>query len=285
MLGNSALETPGRRQRESPRSRSYVRSGRRSAQCRRHSSPSWRVDRPSDGLPGQSIATIRQNTDALFGPGATVEFAATFGADPFQHVGFATDLIAAPFAIFSTGNQTLPAGLYARSASPDGTSVDTPITGVSATVPHVYRIEWKPTEIVYYIDGQEVARHPVAITANMRPIASDSTLGGAKLSVDWLHLSPYAASATFLSRVFDAGASALWGQASWTADTPAGTTLGVSARTGNTPTPDATWSTFALLTNGGNVGTSGRYAQYQAQFSSSTGTATPSLNDISLSRS
>ena len=74
----------------------------------------------------------------------------------------------------------------------------------------------------------------------------------------------YLPSGTYTSSVFDAGASALWGLASWTADTPAGTTLGVSVRTGNTPTPDGTWNAFAPLTNGGNVGTNGRYAQYQA---------------------
>ena len=92
----------------------------------------------------------------------------------------------------------------------------------------------------------------------------------------------YLPSGTYTSSVFDAGASALWGQASWTADTPAGTTLGLSVRTGATPTPGETWSAFAPLTNGGTVGTTGRYAQYRAQLSSSAATATPRLRDITL---
>ena len=43
-------------------------------------------------------------------------------------------------------------------------------------------------------------------TTQMRPLASDFNSGGPNLSVDWLHLSPYPASGTFDSRVFDAGA-------------------------------------------------------------------------------
>jgi hypothetical protein len=92
----------------------------------------------------------------------------------------------------------------------------------------------------------------------------------------------YLPGGTYTSGVFDAGASALWGQAGWTADTPASTSLTISARTGDTPTPDPTWSAFAPLNNGGNIGTTGRYAQYQAQLSSSDGTATSRLRDITL---
>ena len=52
-------------------------------------------------------------------------------------------------------------------------------------------------------------------------------------------MSPYPASGSFDSRVFDAGQSADWGALAWTAATPAGTGVALSVRTGNTPTPGA----------------------------------------------
>ena len=54
----------------------------------------------------------------------------------------------------------------------------------------------------------------------MRPIASDFNAGGGELRVDWMRMSPYPASGTFLSRVFDAGQAADWGALSWHANAP-----------------------------------------------------------------
>src|SRR5256885_1448560 len=66
-----------------------------------------------------------------------------------------------------------------------------------------------------------------------------------------------AASTTFVSRVFDANGSVAWGALAWTADTPAGTNLTMRVHTGNTPTPDNTWSAFTVVgSNGGGDGKS-----------------------------
>ena len=43
----------------------------------------------------------------------------------------------------------------------------------------------------------------------MRPLASDRTNGGGNLVLDWMRMTPYAASGTFTSRVLDAGSAAL----------------------------------------------------------------------------
>ena len=48
-----------------------------------------------------------------------------------------------------------------------------------------------------------------------------------------LERTPYGAAGTFTSRVADAGGPADWGAVVWTASLPAGTTLALSARTGN----------------------------------------------------
>jgi hypothetical protein len=220
--------------------------------------------------------------DTTFGPGRSLRFVATFAAKPFEHVGFATDFSNAPWAIFSTG--TSGTALQARTFVPGGTMNDTTIPGDFLGQPHEYRIDWTADGFDFYIDESLVASHADVIQDDMRPLVSDFNLDGTALTVDWLRLSPYASTGTFLSRVFDAGATANWGTASWTPEVPAGTSLTISARTGNTPTPDGTWSAFAVIpASGDNVGQTGRYLQYGAELDSADPAVTPSLDDITIS--
>ena len=86
----------------------------------------------------------------------------------------------------------------------------------------------------------------------MRPVASDFDNGGPVASVAWMHMTPYATSGTFLSRTFDAGARAGWRDLSWTADLPAGTSVAMSVRAGDTSSPDGTWSAFQPVANPGD---------------------------------
>ncbi len=97
---------------------------------------------------------------------------------------------------------------------------------------------------------------------------SDLNLGGPALVVDWLRMSPFSSACTLESRVFDAVLPVAWTSLSWTADTPTGTAIALSARAGNTPTPDATWTAWTAVSAPGamNAGT-GRYAQYKAELS------------------
>ena len=61
------------------------------------------------------------------------------------------------------------------------------------------------------MDGVQVASHPVAISGLMRPVAaSDFNAFSGKIVVDWMRTAPYAASGTFLSRVYDASAVVDW---------------------------------------------------------------------------
>ena len=101
---------------------------------------------------------------------------------------------------------------------------------------------------------------------HMRAIASDFNSGGPELSVDWMRMSPYPGSGTFDSRVFDAGRPDRGlGRARWNAATPAGTGIAISVRTGNTPTPDGTWSAFTpIASTGGDIPGNTRYVQYRA---------------------
>jgi hypothetical protein len=82
--------------------------------------------------------------------------------------------------------------------------------------------------------------------------------------------------------VLDGGATRQWSSAAWTAAVPAGTTLAVSARFGNTAVPDGSWTGFVALTSGAAFSQSSRYIQYQVTFTSSTLAQTPELRDITF---
>src|SRR5262249_55485778 len=128
-----------------------------------------------------------------------------------------------------------------------------------------------------------VATHAVAITTSMRPLASDVTVGGGTVVVDWLRMTPYATSGTFLSRVFDAGATVTWGTATWTSQAPSGTSLVINVRQGNTATPDSTWTAFTPLAgSGATIGGSSRYLQYRAQLATTVPSQTPVLQDVTI---
>jgi Domain of unknown function (DUF4082)/Bacterial Ig-like domain/HYR domain/Bacterial Ig domain len=222
-------------------------------------------------------------TTGSYGPGRSLEFVATFGAAPFQHVGFLSDISSdAPWAIFSTLNTST--SLYARTALTGVSSpIDTLIPGNWIGSPHRYRIDWTTTNVVFSIDGTPVATNSTVISTSMSPAASDFNTGGPTLSVDWLRMSPYPAMGTFGSRVFDAGSAANWGTLSWTGPTPSGTSLALSYRIGNTPTPDASWTAFTpVATTGGALAGNARYFQYSAQLATSDPNQTPELEDVTV---
>src|SRR5207302_1826073 len=69
----------------------------------------------------------------------------------------------------------------------------------------------------------------------------------------------------------------------WTADTPAGTSLTMRIHTGNTPTPDATWTPFTGVgANGGAIGTTARYVQYKADLRATDPSQTPVVYDVTF---
>ena len=217
-------------------------------------------------------------TDTFYTSDRSVEFVANF-SDPNQHIGFANDFNSGQWAIFSTGASGDQ--LYARSNVPGG--VDTPLGAGYLDGLHRFRIEWTAESARYLIDGIEVAFHTgLTFGTSLRPAASDSNASGS-LSIDWMRMTPYASPGTFLSRIHDAGSPAAnWGALSYVADVPSGTTLGLEVRTGETPTPDGSWSSFAPIASGQDVAASGRYLQYRVEATSASGDATPTLSSVTV---
>ncbi|MEO8256999.1 MAG: DUF4082 domain-containing protein [Acidobacteriota bacterium] len=224
-----------------------------------------------------SVDGTRVSLDNVLPPGQSLDFVATFSTDNLEHAGFALTLNENLWAIFSaTGN-----ALHARTH--DGvTPTDTVIPGSWLGTPHRFRIDWGMSTVEFWIDGTQVASVPTAIAGGMRPTVSDYNVGGGAVVVDWMRLTPYAASGTFTSRVMNAGAPIAWSSVAWTAQVPDGTTLAMSARFGNTPVPDSSWTSFAALAaNGGSPAVTSQYGQYRAVLSGN-GSATPVVQDVSM---
>jgi hypothetical protein len=220
-------------------------------------------------------------TAATFAPERAVEFSATFGGQANQHAGFGTDLNAPPWAIISTRAGD---GLYARTNS-GSASTDTPLSAALIGSPHVFRIVWRSGSVEYWVDGALAVTHSIGIAASMRPLASDLLLDGGGLAISWMRLSPYAASGSFASRVYDGLSGTNWGTASWTlASQPAGPGFTLQVRRGDTPVPDGTWSPFVTVPfSGATLGGHSRYLQYRADFTSADLLSTAALDEVHIS--
>src|SRR5204862_8001660 len=146
-------------------------------------------------------------------------------------------------------------------------------------IPHRFRIEWNASSVVFFIDGNQVASHAITVSTPLRPLASDFNLSGAVLSLAWLRTCPYEPTPSiFDSRIFDAQGTVNWSSATWTSNIPAGTSLVVSVRTGDTPVPDGSWTPFNVLSGpGAAIGSESRYLQYPAEMSTSDPARTPEV--------
>ncbi|MBV8608836.1 MAG: hypothetical protein JO034_15425 [Singulisphaera sp.] len=84
------------------------------------------------------------------------------------------------------------------------------------------------------------------------------------------------------TEVHDAGPAATWKSVSWTANLPPGATLVVEVSTGNTPTPDRTWSAWSAVGNGGGIPTPARYLRYRVRVLTASSSSTTVPVNISL---
>ena len=226
-----------------------------------------------------SVDGARANTDDLFTPGRALEFVATFGSEGSQHAGLALTFNESRWAMFSTGSS----GVFMARTHTGAAAIDTPIQGAWQNAPHRFRIEWGTSSVVFYIDGTLVATHQAVISDPMRPVISDFTVTGQPLTVDSLEMTPpYVSSASFVSRVFDAGLPVRWTSAAWTAALPSGSSLVLAVRFGERAVPDGSWTAFAPVpTSGAPLAQTSRFVQYRAELASD-GTSRPSLEDVTI---
>jgi phosphodiesterase/alkaline phosphatase D-like protein len=247
--------------------------------------PGWETILPPT-LPGTATVgngVVRLNgalirTTGDYPSGRSLEFVATFSGAANEHAGLGVDLNNSQWAIFST---FAGGGLYARINASGMT--DLPISGSWLNAPHRYRIDWNPGSVVFWIDGGQVATTTNSPTQNLRPVASDLANDGTAITVDWMRMTPYAGSGSFLSRVYGGASAVTWGSVTWTAQIPDSTGLAIYVHHGDTDTPDGTWTAFVPVAASGDIiGGRTKYIQYRADLSTSDGRATPVLEQLHI---
>jgi hypothetical protein len=183
-------------------------------------------------------------------------------------------------AVFTT--RTSSSTLYAR-VNRNGSVTDTSLGAIPSGF-HIYRVEPIATGFQFYIDGvlkTTIARTLPTGTQSRIVLASQN--GTPVLQADWVRAASYPTSGTFTSIVFDAGKVAAWLLATYSASLPSGTSLIIETRTGDTATPDGSWSAWSALGTGGAINSPpGRYFQYRLRFASSDTTHTPVVYNISF---
>jgi len=119
------------------------------------------------------------------------------------------------------------------------------------------------------------------VQGTVADFSAGSHSGTVAASGGGVQLASSSVSGIYTSVVFDAARAVTWGAASWTASVPAGTTLVVETRSGNTATPDGSWSDWAAVTNGQTIASPpGRYFQYRVKLASTGISLTPVLFNI-----
>ncbi|MDQ6726520.1 MAG: hypothetical protein M3066_10205 [Actinomycetota bacterium] len=228
-----------------------------------------------------SLDGARVGSDVVFrGPPRVLDFRATFAARPDQLAGFGIDYVQAPWVTFSTkwGRR-----LYARTHHVLLEDKRLPGSWLGET--HDFRIEWNLLDINFDIDGERVAHLLVPVPGYARAVVANQRVGGPPLEVEWVRVSPYAATGTFTSRVLDAGSGAgvEWTEATWTATVPEGTALDLSVRTGEDGRAGREWSQWRPLPGpGATVGGASRYLQYRVAMATDDVGRTPVLREIAF---
>lgn len=221
-------------------------------------------------------------TTASFSPGTILEFKATFTSGDFQNIGFTNDAaFNSPWVVIGRGAGA-GSNVYARTSDNQSVSLGTNLLNTE----HTYRIKWNSgsNNFSFYVDDSLMSTTGITTTVagNMIVQLSDYPSGGVSLNVSEVKILPYDTLGTFTSRVYNAGSTKTWGNLSYDASTSGNTSITVKVRTGNTSSPDGSWTNFTTVSNGANIGQTSQYIQYQAILSTSATDETPILNSVEI---
>ena len=220
-----------------------------------------------------SVDAALADSHASAGPGSSLKFTATFGAQGAQHAGFGAGFTTGmPWAIFSTGGTETE--IQARTT--DGVNSETTVLAATPGQTHEFRIDWAATGVTYFVDGTEVAHHAIVTAGPMFPQASDFT-ATVPLSISSMALRT-TKTGTYTSKVLDSGDSRVASMAFRpTADLPAQVTY--QLRSGPTPTAGgAGWSGWVTP----SAAPPRRYVQYKATLTTPDVVTSPKLTKVAV---
>ena len=243
---------------------------------------------------GPASVTVSGGIATIFGQeilsttttvGRPVEGRITIAAVANQQFGLATNLTAAAgnyWAVFTTRNTT---NSLNAEVNVNGTVTDVKISNLLSGY-HVYKVQPTSTGFQFYVDGVlKTTLSGTFPTGTATHIVVSAFKGSpsAGIKADWVRFDDYTSGGTFVSKVFDATRVATWGTATFTGTLPAGTSILIETSTGNTATPDATWSSWQAVGSGGAIQSpAARYIRYRITLITTDPTVTPILQDITI---
>jgi methionine-rich copper-binding protein CopC len=227
-----------------------------------------------------SIGHMQVLSTQSYAPTA-VEARLSIAAAVWQQFGLATALTpttgnySAVFTTMATTN-TLSARVNSNNTITDVS------LGAIPTGFHVYRVQPVSNGFSFYIDGALVATIARTLpAATVLKIALGAQNGTPALQADWVRLASYPGTGTYTSSVFDAGRTAAWGRATWTATLPPGTSLLIETSTADSA--NGPWSAWSALGADGTLGSpAGRYLRYRVTLLTSDPSATAVLSDVTF---
>ncbi|HPD15609.1 MAG TPA: hypothetical protein PLE19_11690 [Planctomycetota bacterium] len=195
---------------------------------------------------------------------------------------------AAPSAKPSGGNaiyRLMPSGDVARVASVAGAAFysllwhNGRLYAGTGNDGKLYCVEGTQVARVANLDGSQIT---ALLAVEGRLLAATANSGQVyQVAAD------HVAQGTLVSKVQDTESHSRWGTASWDARTPKGTSVTLATRTGNTATPDETWSPWSdelTRAEGDRITSpSARFIQYRATLKTSRPADTPVLDEVILS--
>ena len=213
-----------------------------------------------------------------------LEGSISFASAQGQQFGLATDLQATAgnfAAVFTT--RTSNTTLFAR-VNNNGTLTDVNLGAIPSGF-HLYAIKPVSTGYAFFIDGALKTTIAKTLPTNQAmSVVLASQTGGKPIQADYVRVPSYASTGTFVSSVLDAGQTANWGALSYNSTVPTGAGILVEVSTGNTATPDGTWSAWSSVASGSNISApAARYIRYRVTFTTSDATVTPTFSDITIS--
>ncbi|MDA0747616.1 MAG: hypothetical protein O2954_13930 [bacterium] len=152
------------------------------------------------------------------------------------------------------------------------------ITVVTGDEGRVYRVgkDGSATLLARLADVQ-----PWAFCAGRNDVLWMGTAGAGKV---YRLRKMYARAGTLTSAAKDFRLVSRWGKMAWRAEVPEGASLAFQTRSGNSETPDDTWSEWSQSVQeaGQVLSPPARFLQYRADLQSSSGKATPRFREIRL---
>ena len=196
----------------------------------------------------------------------------------YQNAGFSNDLNSTATVGIST--QT-GGGLYLDAG---GTPTALSAGNVSKYTNswHRYKIVWSAASASLYADNTYLGAVSYSATSSMKVAFGDQQLDGRNFAVDNVAVTPYNGVGTFTSRVLDAGQVQTWSTVNWDSIVAGAAAMSVRVRTGNTATPDGTWTAWSSVNNGSTIGAGTHYIQYQVTQTSTDPLSLPILQDITF---